>query len=600
MINDKIYFASKSKRNFLNTLTLVITIGFIAKLAYMQIWETTKYQELSENQAIKEKRIEPIRGNIFDRDKEMLVHSQPAFSITVTPRDLTDKSKNLLCSILSIDIAEFEESIKKYKGFSARNPVKLFKDIDVGIISQIEEYNEHLPGVGISIDSKRKYESDLQLSHVLGYTGEINPKTLSQKRYYYPGDDIGRNGLELAYEDLLRGNFGSEWIAVNKLQQKVAAFDDGKLDKDPVKGFDLILHVDPKLQRKAEELLVGKIGSVVAMDVNSGGILAYASSPNFELQDFSGSIPFKLYQSLNTDENKPLLNRPIQGEYAPGSSWKMLVALAALNEGIINKNTTFTCTGGLKFGNRLFKCTHVNGTINVIDAIKSSCNVYFYELGIKLGLDKIREYGLQFGFGQKTGIDLPYERDGNLPSTETLKKIYKGYVPPGAALNWGIGQGEILTTPLQMAAYTVALANGGIYHQPHFVWKLYNPLIGKYEVMNYYSKKIDINSDYFDIVKKGMWKVVNQGGTATNVHLNEVEICGKTSTAQNNRGKDHSWFVSFAPYRNPEVAIIAMVENGGYGSTAAAPIVKEMHKVYFGLDTLQKINPIKLEDTALN
>lgn len=585
MISDNINFASKSKRNFLNLLSLILGLVIIAKLAFMQIFETKKYRELSENQAIKRIRVEPIRGNIYDRFGEMLVHSQPAFSITITPAEFTDQSKKILCSILDIDSSFINQTLEKYRNYSGLRPIKVFKDVSVEYISYLEEYNQYLPGVDITIESKRKYESELSISHVLGYTGEISAKRLETKKYYYPGDDIGRNGLEYSYEDLLKGSFGSQWVAVNKLQQKVASFDDGRLDKAAIKGFDLVLHLNTKMQAKAEELLAGKRGAVVAIDVNSGGVLAYASSPNFNLEDFSGRIPASVYSKLRDDEAKPLLNRPIQGEYAPGSSWKMLVALAGLEEGLIDRNSTFTCNGSYLFGNRAFRCTHVDGTINVIDAIRSSCNVFFYKLGEKLGVEKMREYGLEFGFGKKTGIDLPNERDGNLPSIETLKKRYDGYVPPGLALNWGIGQGEVLTTPLQMAAYCATLANGGTYYQPHLVWKVYNPQIGKYEEINYFSKKIKIPEDYFDIIKLGMWKVVNAGGTATNVHLDEVEICGKTSTSQNPHGRDHSWFISFAPYKNPEVSIVAIVENGGYGSVAAAPIVKELHKVYFGLDS---------------
>lgn len=600
MIRDSVNFATKSRKNLLNGIAILLGAIFIGKLAYMQIFENVKYQEISQNQAIKQIRVEPIRGNIFDRYGEMLVHSQPAFSITITPAEFTQNSKELLSSILKVDTNDINLILDKYENFSKRRPVKVFKDINFKAISMIEEFNQYLPGVNITIESKRRYESALEMSHILGYIGEISAKRLKKKRYYYPGDDIGRNGLEYSYEDLLKGTFGAEWVAVNKFQQKVASFDDGKLDKDPVKGFDLILHLNSRLQSKAEELLEDKIGSAVAIDVNTGGILAYASSPNFKLEDFSGRISAKVYNKLRDDERKPLLNRPIQGEYAPGSSWKMLVALAGLNEGLIDENSKFTCTGGMNYGGRYFRCTHADGTIGVINAIKSSCNVFFYNLGLKLGVDKIQEYGEKFGFGQKTGIDIPNERDGNLPTINTLEKIYKGYVPPGLALNWGIGQGEILVTPLQMAVYTAALANGGIYYQPHLVWKVYNPLISKYEEIDYFSKKIDIPSDYFDFVQLGMWRVVNAGGTATNVHLDEVEICGKTSTAQNPHGRDHSWFVSFAPYKNPEIAIVAMVENGGYGSTAAAPIVREMHKTYFGLDTLENKQNIDSTLTASN
>lgn len=586
MIGSNISFANKSKKRFLNYFSLGICLIFLIKLAFMQLIESSKYKELSQNQAIKRVRLNPVRGNIYDRNSEMLVHSQPSFSISITPKEFNHQSLQLLSSILEVDTLAITEVLSNYKGISKLKPIKVFKDISFNEISMIEEYGQHLAGVSITIESKRKYESDSEMAHILGYTGEISKEQLNKKQYYYPGDAIGRNGIEFSYEDFLKGSFGSEWIAVNKFNKKVASFDDGKLDKEAVKGFDLILHIDEKLQMKAEELLAGRAGSVIAIDVNTGGVLAYASSPHFNLEDFSGRIPASVYNKLRDDKQKPLLNRPIQGEYAPGSSWKMLVALAALNEGIINRNSTYTCNGALVFGNRAFHCTHTDGTINVVDAIRSSCNVFFYQLGIELGTEKIRKYGEMFGFGKKSGIDLPSERDGNLPNLETLEKIYKGYVPKGIKLNWGIGQGEILVTPLQMAAYTSAIANGGTYYQPHLVWKVFNPQINKYEEINYSSRKIIIPSDYFDIVQKGMWKVVNQGGTATNVRLNEVEICGKTSTSENNKGKPHSWFVSYAPYQNPEIAIVALIENGGYGSTAAAPVVRELYKTYYGLDTI--------------
>jgi len=579
-------FASKERKNVLKYILISLSVLFIGRLIQMQVFEYNIYKEKSFTQAIKQVRIEPFRGNLFDRNGKLIVHSQPSFSISIVPKEFKPESLKLLSKILEVEEEEIQKKLDEYK--NSLKPIKVYKDLDFNKVAAIEEYNRYLPGVDIVIDYKRRYDTYASMSHLLGYTGEISKTELERRRYYYPGDAIGKSGLELAYEDFLKGSFGMEWVAVNTWGKRVGKYNEGKLDVDAKRGFSLNLSIDLDMQTIAESMLIGKRGAVVAMNPNDGRVYTIVSKPDFDLDDFSGRIPYNVYNAMVSDEGKPLLHRAISSAYPPGSSWKMLVALAALNEGIIDEKTTFLCTGGMHFGDRYFRCTHTDGNVNVIDAIRSSCNVFFYQCGIKLGVKRIIEYGEKFGFGSKTGIDLPSENRGNYPTYEKLEKNYKGYIPKGLALNWGIGQGEILTTPVQMAVYTSAIANGGYLLQPRVVESVKNHFTNKTEQITYSKKEILIPEKYFDIVRYGMYKVVNEpGGTAQATKLDNVKICGKTSTAQNPHGKPHGWFVSYAPYESPELVVVAMVENAGYGGVHAAPIAKQLHKYYFSNDSVK-------------
>ena len=586
MFQNNPYFASKERKNTIKYILYTICFLFIARLVQMQIFEYNLYKQKSFTQAIKQVRIEPFRGNFFDRTGKLVVHSQPSFSITIIPKEFKQESLKLLADILEVEESDIQKKLKNFT--NSPKPIKVYKDLPFNKVAAIEEYNRYLPGVDLVIDYKRKYDTYASMSHLLGYTGEISKKELENRKYYYPGDEIGKNGLELTYEDFLKGTFGMEWVAVNNWGKKVGSYNDGLLDVDAKRGFGLNLSIDLNMQTIAESMLIGKSGAVVAMDPNDGRVFVLASKPDFDLDDFSGRVPYSVYNALVNDAGKPLQHRAISSAYPPGSSWKMLVALAALNEGIIDENTTFLCTGGMHFGDRYFRCTHTDGNVNVVNAIRSSCNVFFYNCGIKLGVKKIIEYGKMFGFGRKTGIDLPYEVKGNYPTYQKLEKNYKGYIPKGLALNWGIGQGEILTSPVQMAVYTSAIANGGYLVQPRVVQSVKNYVSNTTEEISYSRKQIMIPEKYFDIVRHGMYKVVNEpGGTAQSVKLDNVKICGKTSTAQNPHGKPHGWFVSYAPYEKPELVVVAIVENVGYGGVHAAPIAKQLHKYFFSNDSVK-------------
>lgn len=577
-------------------IVIFIALVFVAKLAQLQLIEGSGYRAGSEAQAIKAVRKEPFRGNMFDRHGKLILHNEPSFSVNILPTYFMKESIPLLASILNVDTTFIQQTIKSYQGFSPFIPIKILRDVDFNIIAGIEELADFLPGVSISVDSKRLYDFDGNMAHLLGYTREISKEDIKKMSYYQPGDIIGKNGLEKEYEAFLRGREGIEYVAVNKFGQQVPSFiTSGKSQIPSNNGFDLNLAIDKDLQLLAEKALEGKRGAVVAIDPRNGEVLIYAVKPDYDPREFSGRISPQYYRSVADDESNPLLNRGVSAAYPPGSSWKMLVAIAALNEGIISEKSNFTCGGGYNYGGRFFKCMHNHGVVNVVTAIQGSCNSFFYQVALKLGLDNMIKYGKLFGFGAKTNIDISFENSGNYPDVERLKKMYKGYIPHGLLLNYGIGQGEILVTPVQMAQYVAAIANKGKINKPHVVRSYYNNLLKKQGTFDYKSSYIKINPAVFDIVHEGMYRVVNvAGGTATHCQVPGVAVCGKTSTAQNPHGKDHGWFVCFAPRENPTIAIAIIVENMGFGGVVAAPIAKDLLTAFFSPDSLKsKINFIK-------
>lgn len=582
-LGDSPDFASSGRRRTFKILISLICITFILRLAQLQIIEGSEYRNVSHAQAIKKVRIEPFRGNMYDRNGIMIVHNEPSFSVNITPYEFKPFAMPLLSSLLQMDSSEIHRILDKYKNYSPFIPIKVFRDADFKTVSLVSEYYDYLPGVEINVDSKRLYEFDCNMAHLLGYTREITSDQLSKKPYYNPGDVIGQSGLEGYYETFLRGKEGIQFVAVNKSGKKVASFDNGTKDIPANNGFDLYLSIDIKLQEMAEKALAGKRGAVVAIDPSTGEIIICASKPDYDPRSFSGKVPAELYNKLSSDEASPLLHRAIMSQYPPGSTWKMLVAIAALNEGIIDEHTTINCPGGFQFGNKFHKCHGAHGAVNVRSAIKGSCNTFFYQLGLKIGMANLEKYGQMFNFGMKTGIDLPGEKIGRLPTMKWLERIYgKDIAVRGRLVNYGIGQGEILVTPLQMAAYTAALANNGTYYQPHIVKAIKNNYTNKTEPTSYSYRKIQINPHIFKVIQDGMFDVVNAaGGTASIVKVDGISVCGKTGTAENPHGNDHAWFICFAPRENPKIAMCVFVENAGFGGAVSAPIARDLLNAFF-------------------
>lgn len=498
------------------------SIVFVLRLAYLQVLKGSIYKIKSETQAIKAQIVYPFRGNLYDRDGNLLVYNAPSFSLQISTENFRLDRAPLLGKILGMDsIGVYDlifQNILNYRF----GDVKVLRDLDYETVQKIEEYSDLLPGVEIVVESKRMYNLKARMSHIIGYIQEISAEELKTETYYNLGDYVGRAGLEKYYEMELRGLKGKRFVGVYGSGLKTEKFNEGRADVPVKNGDDLILSIDLKLQSKAEELLEGRRGAIVAIDPNNGEVLALVSKPDYDVSVLSGKNFQENYRQLVNDKNKPLINRAIQSRYPPGSTWKPLMAIAGLEEGVIDERTTFFCGGQLMFGDRAFGCHGAHGNVNVTRAIQASCNVFFYQLALKLQLERISKWGLNFGFGNKTGIDLPFENTGVFPTLEYIKKKFGSLdrTPKGLLLNYGIGQGEISVTPMQMAVYVSAIANGGTIYTPHLVRAIKNSLSNQTTLVNVNSRQLQISPKNLEIVKKGMFDVVNTpGGTAFGIKI---------------------------------------------------------------------------------
>lgn len=603
-------FASESRFKIIRYLVIILAIIFIGRLAYLQIINGSLYRSESAAQAIKEETIEPFRGIIFDRNGSLLVHNEPSYTLTIVPREFSKApgAITLLSSILNVDTSEISKRLEPFIRIERYHPQKIFRDIPFDVVAKIEEYHEVLPGVSIVIESKRLYNFNVSMAHLLGYTREISKDEINKmkenllkinkivsntnsdnitekpesKIYYRPGDAIGKSGIEKSYEEMIRGAKGLKFVTVNRSGEKVANYNEGKNDSLVRNGFDLYLTIDKRLQELAEKELQDKHGAVVVMEPSSGEILAIASKPDYDLRRFSGKVSTEVYNELRNDPATPLYNRAIQSGYPPGSTWKMLVALAGLQEKAIDSKSTLVCPGSFQFGNRSYECHGAHGSVNVEHAIQASCNVFFYRLALKVGLQKMTEYAKMFGFGEKTNVDIPDEKRGFFPRYDWVVKKFGLGAVQGRTVNYGIGQGEILATPLQMATYVSTIANRGIRPQPHTVKVVYNNILNFFDTLSFPKIELPIEKRYFDLVVRGMYDVVNvPGGTGGIAKIPGIDVCGKTGTAQNPHGRPHSWFICFAPMDNPKIAIAVIVENAGFGAVVAAPIARNILSAYF-------------------
>jgi len=423
------------------------------------------------------------------------------------------------------------------------------------------------------------------MSHILGYTKEISDRQLArQPDIYRPGDVIGSSGIEAAYENVLRGERGYNYIVVNARGQFVADYSDGQKNVPSREGSDLFLTIDAELQAYAEELLEDRSGSIVAIDPETGGILALVSKPDYDLSYFSGVTPPDVWQQLNADTTQPLFNRAASSIYPPGSTYKLVLAAAALEDGIINERWTASCPGWYRFGNRVFRCHRAegHGSVNVVEAIQKSCNVFFYQLMLKVGFDRWSNYGRLFGFGQRTGVGSFEETGGILPTTDYYNRIYGvGQWTRGNLISLAIGQGELSVTPMQMAVYAMLLANEGNYHQPHMVSHIYDFKSRNIFELPYETNQVQLSKSTWDILRRSMNLVVDyDGGTGRGAQVRGVSSAGKTGTSQNPHGENHAWYIGFAPYDNPKIAVAIVIENIGGGGRYAAPVAGRLIERY--------------------
>jgi penicillin-binding protein 2 len=567
------------RKNFYYLSSFIICSIIAFRLVQLQLINPERFDKEAEKNSVKTIITTPARGLIFDRNYKLLVDNKPSYSVVITKKEFDTNSIGLVSALVGMQPEELRGMLKDIEGTNRFIPTRIMRDVDFRVISFIEENRDLIKGVDYTIEPIRLYPTEFRGSHIIGYTKEIS-KTALQKQegdYYKQGDLVGTTGLEAGYENYLRGEKGFEFILQDSKGREVGPLNDGKNDIHSVSGYDLILSVDADVQVYAEKLLEGRKGGIVAMDPNTGEIICMVSKPDYDLNYFSGKLSPQVWTALNTDPDKPLFNRATQTRYPPGSTYKMVSALASLQEGIMKPNSTIVCEGSFKFGDKVFKDHGAYGSIGFVTSIEHSVNVFYYKLVLKIGFDNWTKYGKMFGFGEKTGIDIPEETKGLLPSTEYFNKVYgpKGWTQ-GYVVSLGIGQGELGVSPLQMAEYCSILANSGTFNQPHFVKFLKNPNTGELVPISYKKRELDIDKEYFKIVQKGMQLVVSGNGTARSIRTQDVEIAGKTGTAQNPHGQDHSWFIAYAPFDDPKIAICVMVENAGFGAAVAAPIAQRI------------------------
>jgi penicillin-binding protein 2 len=545
------------------------------QLAYVQLFSHTEFGKKSEENSVRAIVQEPVRGYMYDRSGRLLVDVGPLYSVTVTPAEFDMQRLPLLASILGMTEKELSDRIAQGRSHSRFLPTRVRRDVDVETLSALEEHLFLLPGVDYQVESKRTYPSSLRSIHLFGYVREISDVQLARSGgIYRQGDFIGAAGLEASYESLLRGEKGFQFFSVNALGQLIGSFEDGRNDRVSKEGFDLILGLDLGAQALAESLMTGYRGALVAIDPSDGSVIAMVSKPDFDPSILSGLTPAQTWSRLNNDPSKPLFNRATMTRYPPGSTFKMVLAAAALHEGVIDETFRIQCTGGFRFGDRIFKDLKAHGSTNVVEAIQKSCNVFFYQLMLRVGLDPWAKYARTFGFGQPTGIDIREETAGLIPDTDHYNRVYgKGRWTQGYLVSLGIGQGEVGVSPLQMAVFAASLANGGVWHQPRAVVKIRNKRTHREEKVMYASKPLGIRADVMEAIREGMRRVVEEGGgTGYAARIRGIASAGKTGTAENPHGDDHAWYIGFAPYDKPMIAVAVMLENAGFGGAKAAPI----------------------------
>ena len=576
---------------------IVITLVFIIRLFSIQVINDS-FKTSSENNVIRKETDYPRRGLIFDRNNVLIVYNEAAYDLMITPNQVSDIDTGLMCRLLDIDTLSLINRIEKARNHSRYKSSIFMKQISVETYTQLQENMFLMPGFYVQARTLRKYPFS-SAGHLLGYVGEVNQRFINKNPYYSEGDYIGVSGIEKAYEDELKGFKGQKLLLKDVHNNIKGSFQNGKFDTKSIPGKNLTSTIDIYLQNYSELLMKNKRGSIVAIEPTTGEILCLVSSPNYDPNLLVGRKRSQNYKVLNTDSaNKPLFNRAALAQYPPGSTFKLINALIGLEEQVISPNTHFSCDEGFVYGEerRKMKCHVHRSPLNLVESISTSCNAYFcnvYKLIIEkyqsthLGYDTWREYVTSFGLGNWLNNDLPTGQKGFVPTSNYYDRMYgKKRWKSLTNLSLSIGQDALLSTPIQMANMTAAIANRGYYFTPHVIKKIESDSIdGRFKT----PMKTKINPKFFDIVIKGMQEVVedNELGTSTAAKIEHITICGKTGTAQNPHGEDHSIFIAFAPKDNPKIALAVYVENGGWGSTWAVPIGSLVIEKYLN-DTIKR------------
>jgi penicillin-binding protein 2 len=574
----------RSSLRFLQMLIALVFVIMAGRLVQLQVLEYDIYSPISDRNSIRQEPVNPSRGLITDRNGEILVSNEPIYNIYVTPSDFTRENTQLMADIMGIPVETVENQLQVAIRYSWHRSSRMFAEVEFDVFSRIEENIWRLPGITHQIESKRVYPAGINASHTLGYLREVTGEEFSRSNVYRLGDKAGRSGLEFSYEAHLRGETGTLFRRVNAYGQGIGPYNGGDLDIIPVKGSNITTTLDAELQRLAEKLMHGKIGGLVAMDPNTGEILAIVSSPDFDINRLSGRLDRNYWSEINNNPERPLFNRAIGSREPPGSTFKPVMGLIGLRLGLVTPETNIFC-GGSYWRGRHYRCTAIHGNQNLVQAIKNSCNTYFFSMMnrivLQYGINEWHSMIQPMGLGQVNQLDIPFESPGILPDSTQLDNIFgRRRWGLGDQISLGVGQGAMSVSPMQMALITSEIANGGYWVQPHLVRSIEQEN-GSVQQATPQKKRIEwIQERHLDIVREGMRLAVTEGSGRFYANLRSVPTAGKTGTAQNPRGRDHGWFIAYAPYDDPKIAIAVIIENGGFGSVSAAPIASLVIEQY--------------------
>lgn len=573
----------EKRKYIIGGFIIVITLIYIIRLFDLQVCDS-KYKEYADSNAFLRKTQYPSRGLMYDRNGELVVFNQPAYDVMMIPRDVEEFDTLDLCSTLNITREQFDKRIYEMKhssGYSSYTPQKFITHLSAQDYGRLQEKLYRFPGFFIQKRILRQY-NHLAAANVLGNIREVSEKDIEKDDYYASGDYCGDLGVERSYEQYLRGIKGEEILIRDAHGRIQGKYEDGIYDIAPISGKNLTLSLDIELQKYAEQLMINKIGAVVAIEPESGEILAMVSSPTYDPTILVGRQRGSNYRKLINNKYRPLYDRALKAAYPPGSTFKPGQGLILLQEGIVNLSTPYPCHGGFVSGGLKVGCHGHESPIALKPALRTSCNAYFC-WGLKNLIDNRQsKYGshanafevwkdhlVSLGFGYKLGVDLPGESRGFIPNAKFYDKIYgEGRWSANTIISVAIGQGEILATPLQIANLCTSIANRGWFITPHVVKAIQDTIMPPELLEKRYPT---IEKKYFDEVAEGMRMAVT-GGTCRLANLDSIEVCGKTGTAQNPHGRDHSAFMGFAPYHNPKIAVCVYVENAGFGATYGVPI----------------------------
>ncbi len=575
-------------------VALAVFVFLIISFWDLQVLNEMRYAEAAERNRIKSRPILAPRGKILDRDNRVIVDNHSSFSLLLSRENLKDEHVPYIAAGLNLEQDALEARLKRYAKRPRYEPVIVKEELTPADIAFVEAHRgqDMFPEMELIHTQRRLYPKDGLAAHLVGYVGEISESELDSPEYvaYQQGDVIGKDGIEKQYNETLMGRDGERRVVVDNRgrERQVLAM------KEAEPGKPLQLTIDLDLQTVAELAMENRRGAVVALDPRNGEVLALVSRPAFDPNEFAGRIPRQVWREIMGNPDRPLLNRALQAQLAPGSTFKPIMALAGLETGVIDDTFGVSCPGGANWYGRYFRCHSTHGRVELKRAIAQSCDVFFYQVGNRLGIDAIAKYATMAGLGSKTGIDLPHESTGLVPSTAWKMRAYRQKWFAGETISVAIGQGALTVTPLQLAVAIGGIATGGVWQRPHLVRERAS------EAM----RKEPLNLENVSKVLYGMSAVVNEGGTGVRARIPGVEVCGKTGTAQlasndllksaaGRNMKDNAWFVGFAPRQSPEIVVVALFEAGEHGNLAA-PIVRDVMKAYFDKKVRQAPPPASL------